>query len=468
MVAFHYPKDIVPGEYAVAPDAVPGSHDEKSPPLAALYPERDRYLMVSPERYYSKDCMDAEWEGLWGRVWTCAGRVSDIPSIGSWFHYELGRESFIVVRSAEDRVEAFYNVCPHRGNRIARGDCGVDDHFTCSFHGWQWKPNGQIQLITDVTTFKPEVLKGRLNLKPVRCEIWAGFVFVNMDEDAEPLHDFLAELPQSMASYGMESMHVIKEVVIELDANWKIVLEAFLESYHLQETHPQALPFVDDVFYQLDFFRNGHGRLHTGVGYPSPRCDDRETLPAGLAYMLAEAGIDPATYEGRALDVRAALLAAKRRPDNAYGLDYSGFTDSQVTDDWNYSVFPNMTFNTHPEGVLVMRFLPHPTDPEKSLYHVWVISRKLKEGVRPPAYMGVEPDVDISGATRPACRHNSKTNTELGEVLDQDVSNVEAVQQGLRSRAFAGNLYSEQEQRILQFHAEVDRRLAAASKPAQG
>lgn len=460
-MTFHYPKEIIPGEFAITPDAGPGSHDEKSPPLRALYPERDNYLKVSPERYYSRACMEAEWQGLWTRSWTCAGRSADIAAVGSWFRYDLGRESFIVVRTAEDRIEAFHNVCPHRGNRVVRGDFGTSERFTCSFHGWQWKLNGQPQLITDVGTFKPGVLKGRLNLKPVRCDTWAGFVFINMDENAEPLHAFLAELPHYMASYRMEEMHVVKDVVVELDANWKVVLEAFLESYHLQETHPQAKPFVDDVAYQIDFFRNGHGRLHTAVGYPSPRCEDRASLPPGLAYMLMEAGVNPADYEGRALDVRAALLAAKRRADNTYGLDYSTFSDSQVTDDWNYSVFPNMTFNTHPEGVLVMRFLPHPDDPEKSIYHTWVLSRKLKESIRPPAYMGVEPDVDVSGRTRPARRYNPKTNTELGEVLDQDVSNVEAVQLGLRSRAFECNLYSEQEQRILQLHAEIDRRLAA-------
>lgn len=460
---FHYPKEVVPGEYTIAPEAPPGSHDEKSPPLRELCPERDNYLHVGPERYFSAAHMQREWDGLWTRSWTCAGRVSDIPETGNWFKYDLGRESILVVRTAADRIEAFYNVCQHRGNQLVHGDFGKSERFTCSFHGWQWKINGQTSLITDVSTFKPEVLKGRLNLPSVRCETWGGFVFVNMDDEAAPLSDFLAEIPHFMKSYRMEQMHVVKDVVIELDANWKVVLEAFLESYHLQETHPQAKPFVDEVRYQLDFFRNGHGRLHTAIGYPSPRCEDQNTVAPGLAYMLAEAGVDPAALEGRAMEARDALLKAKRAPDNPYGIDYSGFSDSQVTDDWNYSIFPNMTFNTHPEGVLVMRFLPHPTDPEKSFYHVWVISRKLKGNVRPPAYMGVEPHVDISGETRPARRFNSKINNELGEVLDQDISNVEGVQRGLHSRAFHFNRYSEQEQRIMQLHAEIDRYLNASS-----
>jgi len=187
---------------------------------------------------------------------------------------------------------------------------------------------------------------------------------------------------------------------------------------------------------------------------------DRNVLDPVLGYMLMEAGLNPTDYAGRALEARAAILAAKRRPDNLYGIDYSGFTDSQVTDDWNYFVFPNMTFNTHPEGVLVMRFLPHPSDPEKSFYHVHVISRQLKDGARPPAYMGVEPDVDISGKTRPTRRYNSKHRPELGEVLEQDVGNVEGVQKGLRSRSFDFNKYSEQELRIIQFHAEIERHFA--------
>jgi phenylpropionate dioxygenase-like ring-hydroxylating dioxygenase large terminal subunit len=327
----------------------------------------------------------------------------------------------------------------------------------CPFHGWEWRTDGGLSNITDKSTFRGPALCADLTLRPVRCESWAGFVFVNLDPKAPPLTAFLSDLPRLMKDYEMQDMHVVKDVVIEFNANWKVVLEAFLESYHLQVTHPQAKPMVDDVNYQLDIFANGHGRLHTAVGIPSPREQDRSTLNPALAYMLAEAGVNPEGLQGRATDARAAILAAKRKTDNPYGLDYSKFSDSQVTDDWNYSVFPNMTFNTHPEGVLVMRFLPHPTDPEKSTYHVWVLSRKLGEGVRPPAYMGVEPEVDISGKTRPTRRYNDKHKAELGEVLEQDIRNVEGVQLGIRSQSFDFNKYSEQEQRLIQMHAEIER-----------
>lgn len=455
---YEFPPEIVPGEYAVTPDAPAGSHDEKSPPLSALYPERDQFLKVSADRYYSREHMQREWNSLWTHTWTCAGRESDIASTGSWFKYDLGIESFLIVRTGEQEIKGFYNVCRHRGRQLVSEDFGKRRRFTCPFHGWQWEADGKLAHITDHSCFKDAALcDSQLDLKPVRCETWAGFIFINMDEQAAPLMDFLAEIPAIMASYPMDRMHVVKDVVVEFDSNWKTVYEAFIESYHLQVTHAQAKPYVDDVAYQIDYYRNGHGRLHTAIGYPSPRCPDRNALDPTLGFLLMEAGLNPADYAGRAMEARAAINAAKRRPDNPWGIDYSGFSDSQVTDDWNYSIFPNMTFNTHPEGVLVMRFLPHPTDPEKSLYHVWVISQKLKQGARPPAYMGVEADVDVSGDTRPARRYNSKQKPELGDVLEQDVANVEGVQRGLRSRSFDHNKYSEQETRNIQFHAEIER-----------
>jgi phenylpropionate dioxygenase-like ring-hydroxylating dioxygenase large terminal subunit len=456
-MTFDFPASVVPGEYAIEPSAPKGSHDAKFPSFAALYPERDRYLTVDVARYHSAEHMQRERASMWHHTWTCAGRVSDLANIGSWFKFDLGAESFIVVRSSKSKIHAFYNVCRHRGNQLVAGDFGKNQRFMCSFHGWQWHADGKLALITDRSTFKPEALCTNTDLRSVQCDSWAGFVFINPDPNAPPLAEFLAEIPELMQAYQMENMHIVKDVVIGLDANWKVVLEAFIESYHLQVTHPQAKPFLDDVHYQIDILHNGHGRLQTTIGHPSPREKDRQFLHPGLGYMVAEVGLDPKQFEGRAMEVRAAIAAAKRKPENVFGLDYSAFTDSQLTDDWNYSIFPNMTFNTHPEGVLVMRFLPHPTDPEKSCYHVWVLCRHLAKGMRPPAYMGVEPEVDISGKVRPVKRYNHKSKPELGEVLEQDIKNIEGVQRGLRSRSFDYNKYCEQEQRLMQLHAEIDR-----------
>ncbi|MCY1302907.1 Ring hydroxylating alpha subunit (catalytic domain) [compost metagenome] len=222
------------------------------------------------------------------------------------------------------------------------------------------------------------------------------------------------------------------------------------------------MPATEDYLGQFDVFRHGHARHVTAVGVPSVRLSDRATVNPLLQFLLLDAGIDPATFIGTAADVRAAIRDAKRNPDNHFGLDYSGFTDSQITDDWNYFLFPNMTLNTHPEGVLIMRFLPHPTDPGKFDYHVLVVMPKLKEGAKAPFYMGVEEGEDISGASRPERIRSTRDKPRLGEVLEQDIGNIEAVQAGLQSRGFPGGMrYAEHELRIQVFHAELARYLQA-------
>lgn len=447
-----------PHTFAFACGEGPDSPDRKYPSPRGMYPELADYARVDVDRYFTPEFKDQEWERMWTRTWTCAGRTTDIPIAGNYFKYDLGRESLIIVRGHDDKVRAFYNACQHRGRQLIDDDFGTRVQFVCPFHSWAYDLAGRNKRVTDRETFTDHALCGDLNLKEARCETWAGFVFVNMDPNAAPLMDFLSEVPGLMSAYGMEDMHVVKDTVLEIDCNWKTGLEAFIESYHLHVTHPQALPMLDDIYEQYDVFPNGHARLATPLAIPSPRTGDQSKMNDGMRFMLMDSGIDPASFTGTALDVRDAVYNAKRSPDNRFGLDYSGFTKSQILDDWNYFVFPNMTFNTHPEGVLVMRFLPHPTDPEKFYYHVHVIMPKLKEGVKAPFYMGVPDDADVSGSTRPEREWTTMERPNMGEVLEQDISNMVGTQRGARSKGLPGGMrFAERELRVQVFHAELDR-----------
>jgi phenylpropionate dioxygenase-like ring-hydroxylating dioxygenase large terminal subunit len=452
-----------PGISTLNPDAAAGSPSAKSRPLRALYPEVDRYRILPAGRYTSAEFMRREWRAIWTKCWTCAGRVSDLPVAGSWFRFDLGHESFIVTRAADGVIRAFYNVCQHRGRQLATEEMGRNPSFICRFHSWVYGLDGTNRRVTDREYFQDDALCGDLNLRSVRCGTWGGFVFINMDPDAETLRDFLDVLPGMLEAYATKDMHLVKDVMIAMDCNWKIAAEAFLEPYHVHMTHPALLPAVDEVQNQYDFYRNGHARLITPLGIPSPRERDRRTVNPALAYMLREAGIDPDSFTGGAAGVRAAIAKAKRRKDNVFGLDYSAFTDAQLTDDWNPSIFPNMAFNCFPEAVQVLRFLPHPTDPAKSFFHVWILVPTTKPGIRPPANFGVEDDVDVTGKIRPKRAYTRQDNAGVGEVLQQDIDNMAAVQRGLASAGMAtGIRLSEQEQRIQQFHAEIDRRMARA------
>ncbi|RJG03177.1 aromatic ring-hydroxylating oxygenase subunit alpha [Noviherbaspirillum sedimenti] len=451
-----------PGEWAVTPGVAAGSPGEKSPPLAQLYPEKDKYLIIPQARYTDPAFAELEWKAVWSKVWTCAGLASDIADPGQWFKYDLGRESFVVVRQKDGSIKAFYNVCQHRGRQLVTENFGRNHSFVCQYHSWVFDLDGKNRRVTDREYFEQDALSGDLSLKAVRCETWAGFVFISMDENAKPLREYLDGIPGIFAGYHFENMHVVKDVVVEVPCNWKIGYENFLEPYHAHITHPEIQPAVDEVLNQYDFYRNGHGNAITRVGLPSERYADKNNINPALAFLLQEAGINPEQFQGRATDVRQALIAAKRKEDNPWGIDYSGYVDSQLMDDWNPSFFPNMTFNAHPEGTMVLRFLPHPSDPSKYLLHQWVLIPKTKPGVPVPYYMGVEPDVDISGTVRPARRYTTLADPQMGLVVGQDIANQVGMQRGVSSKGLSSGVrLSEQEQRLQQIHAEIDRLIAA-------
>lgn len=416
---------------------------------------------VSPDRYYSRAFMDAERDRLWGKVWLIAGRTQQLAEVGDWFKFDVGTDSVIVVKTADDKIQAFYNLCHHRGNRLVREDAGRARAFRCAFHGWSWKVDGSLSHIPDRETYRSEVLDAKLDMTPVRCDVWGGFVFICMDDKAPPLQEFLDVLPEHLRTYQFERMVLVKDVQVEWPVNWKTALDAFLESQHVHVVHPEILPIYDDYYQQWDLYRNGMSRMLMRFGTASPRLPDQHSVNPGLQMMLAEAGIDPQSFKGDAGAVRVAIQAAKQAAPERFGYDISGYLPEQMTDDWAYFVFPNVTLNIHAEGALVQRFRPHPTDPERVIYDVTVLVHPIHDpSIKLPAYMGVPDGTDLSGASFPKRTYLTPGDGGLGPVLEQDGVTLPHVQRGMRSRAFKGARFSEQEQRLRHYHREIDRYLA--------
>jgi phenylpropionate dioxygenase-like ring-hydroxylating dioxygenase large terminal subunit len=455
--------NYIPGEFAIDPDRYSHPIERKSPPWNAFHADKDNYLLIEPVRYTGREHMEREWAKLWPRVWLCAGRVSDLPEVGSWLRFDIGPESIIVVRSAPDVISALYNTCQHRGNRLVDGDFGKVAAFVCPYHSWTYDLNGKCKRITDRKYFKPGALCGKLDAGTLRCGVWGGNVWVNMDEDAPPLSEYLNKVMAIFEPYQLEKMSVIRDVVVDLRCNWKVLLDAFSESYHVHMTHPEGMPVTEDLRTQIDFFHYGHSRQWVPIGLPSSRMLQTDSLNELQKFLLRDVGIDPETFGGRSRDVPDAIRRAKRQSDNSYGIDYSRYTDSQLTDTWAINVFPNMQCLPHPEGALLDRYLPHPDDPTKCRLHVMVLAPPLKPGKGPPGYMGVSADADTSGRIRPIRQYVSSDHPDLksiiGEVLWQDVRNIEACQVGMRSRNFQAVRFSEQELRNQHQFAEIDRYL---------
>jgi phenylpropionate dioxygenase-like ring-hydroxylating dioxygenase large terminal subunit len=415
--------------------------------------------VLDPSRYYSKEFMQLEWQHLWPRVWLLAGVTSDIPESGDYTRFDHGHESFIIVRQDDGSIRAFYNACPHRANPIALNERGSVAKFTCAFHAWRFCIDGKLDQITDQATFDPKLIAHKPGLSEVRCDQIGGLIFINMDGKAPPLREWIGLPDGYIENYRIDQMHVVRHVRTEWLANWKTGVDAFYETYHLPYIHPQTQGVMED-YSQYDTYPNGFTRMIVPICTASHRTLNPEQINDGLKYMMMEAGMNPAEFEGTGLEVRTAVQQAKRARAKRLGLDhYEKFTDGQLTDSWATGYFPNVQIGMHPEGVFIMRFQPHPTDPERFFYDNMTLVRYVDDpNYFVPGWMGLPKDTDVTGATRPEIEHYAAgVRADLGEVLNQDVDLVEAVQRGQKSRGFRGALWSQQEERLRHYHREVDR-----------
>ncbi len=447
-------------EFEYTPPVNPDAPDDS---LEARTPYIDNGIeRIDAERYYSRDFMRKEWEQLWTRVWLIAGPRSDLEEAGDYFVFNVGRESVIVTLDDDENLRAFYNVCPHRGNQLVLNTMGCAAKFTCAFHSWSFGLDGRCQSITDEQTFRPGVIGERPRLTPVRVEEKAGLIFVNLDPDAPPLAERLG-LPEGyLEAYQLDKMRTVRHVVSEWGANWKTGVDAFYEVYHLHAVHPQTSTVMDDFGTQIDLYPHGCSRMIVPIGKKSPREQDQDTVDPGLQYMLAEAGMDPAEYHGDAKEVRAAIQKFKRARADRLELGYDGLVDGQLTDSWATGIFPNVQIGLHPEGAFLMKFMPHPTDPERFYYDTITLYRPVDDpSFRTPDWMGLPEGTDVSGEVRAETEFVPYgVQPDLGLVLDQDSELLPVVQKGLRSRGFAGPVWSEQETRLRHFHKELDRYIA--------
>jgi carnitine monooxygenase subunit len=365
------------------------------------------------------------------------------------------------VRKRDGTLAAHYNVCPHRGSRLVSDDFGSQNSFTCPFHSWAFDLDGQNIKITDEETFRPEVLCHGSDLSSVKVEEAAGLVFVSMSDQVKPLREYLGGILPMLEMYEIEKMHVIQHRRSDWAANWKGGVDAFYETYHLHAIHPQTMGIINDRTH-IDLYANGMSRQFVPFGEPNSHHDDQVGINPGIAALLADAGLDPESFQGTATESRSAIAMAKRDRAARIGLDYDRFSDAQLTDSTIFGVFPNVQIGCHAEAVFLHRFKPHASDPEQFTYETTILYRHVDApGYNAPGWMGLEEDIDVTGATRPDIVHTGLGEPPgMGEVLDQDSDLLPIVQAGARSRGFRGPLWCEQEARLRHFHTELDQWLA--------
>ncbi len=416
---------------------------------------------VPKERYTSAAFRDLEMERLWPRVWQIACREEELPTVGDFVAYAIGDQSIVVVRAAADEIRAFHNACLHRGTRLAEGHGRFGGGaIRCPYHGWCYALDGRLRDVPDRHEFGD--LPHELQLAPVRAERWGGFVFVNMDVDAEPLLEFLDPLPRILAPYRLHELRFRSYLTTILPANWKTVVDAFNEGYHVQGAHAQILPWTDDVGIAYEQFRTHahYGRLANARRRltPSPRLGVRpEDVDQGAILAALVAGLGGAFLKDeRALvdELRSTahppgtdLLALyqRRRMElmAARGFDVSGLEPEQMTSADDVYCFPNVVGPIYPGSAILFRVRPNGLDAESAIKDTWVL-----EWPRPGTAWEM-PERRFFPDWRAR---------NWGEITTQDYENIGRAQAGMRSRGFAGlRLNPRQESNVLHMHRVIDR-----------
>jgi len=426
--------------------------EDAVPPPPVLLSESQEDLGtgdIPTEQYTSREWLDLEMERLWRRVWQVACRVEELQTVGDHVVYEIGDDSLIVVRSSETEIKAFHNACLHRGTQL-RQSGGKVKEFRCPFHGFTWHLDGTLARVPCPWDF-PHIDAERFCLPQARVGTWGGFVFVNLDPDCEPLETYLELIPQHLGPYRLEDRYKAVHVSQVVPCNWKVALEAFFEGYHVAETHPQVVGFFDcDVQYDIFPGARHTNRLIMLGAVPTADVEAMVDEQVMIDFIQAATGV-PEQYRISELQPgqRARTLLAdqqRRTLSDRHGADLGGVSDSDMLDQIQYSIFPNVIPWPTVAAPLTYRFRPSGGDPHQCLMEVWFLYPKPDTGDHPPVGKEIRLAPDQAWSSVEALG-------PYGPIFDQDMPNLRRVQRGLRAARKPGITLSRyQESRIRHFH----------------
>lgn len=288
-------------------------------------------------------------------------------------------------------------------------------------------------------------------LPEVKAAMWQGFVFINFYPNCEPLEAYLENIPEHFQYFPLENRFTAVHVAKVMPANWKVTLEAFMEAYHSVATHPQILKFTGDANSQYDVYGR-HNRMITPFAVQSPHLGSQLDQQALAEALAAFGGTDLATVKvPPGVTARAyAAEAARARMLNQLGVDCSNLSDMEMLDAISYFIFPNFMPWVGVGAPLQYRFRPYGNDPNSCIMDVLLLL--------PCPPLKRTPAAKIHWLTPEESWTNTLELGGLGEVFDQDTSNLRRIQQGLKAFAKSGiTLGRYQESRIRHFHQVWER-----------
>jgi Rieske 2Fe-2S family protein len=351
---------------------------------------------LDPRLYTDPAALERELDGLFQRTWQYAGHVSDLPEAGSYITAVAGDQPVLVLRGDDGEIRAFRNVCRHRGSQLLTGSGRCRKAIRCRYHGWTYDAtDGRLLGVPEHRNYA-ELDKATLGLHPARVESLAGLLFVNLDPEAPSLAEQTAGLAERLEPYGIPDLERFSSGGgSDQPANWKIVVENYLEGYHVPIAHPGLMRLYDYKRYSVETHE-------------------------GWAWFEAPLREHPS---GNRLE---RLYQRLTRPMPRLGPEHNG--------SWRYAfVYPNTAIDLYPDQVNIWQITP---DGVERSHDVWACFRHPRPGP----------------LTRIAQRANNKVNQI---VLDEDIDLVAAVQSGVRSRGYRPGPLSAREAAVGWFAQKV-------------
>jgi len=421
---------------------------------------------VPRERYFSQEFSDLERERLWRRVWQPACRLEEIPKVGDYSEYTIVDQSYLVVRVSENEIKAYSNHCRHRGNELANGRGAFrTGEIVCSFHGWRWKLDGTNSNVYAPQGFTPACLDPeRTRLAEVQVGTFMGMVWINPDLTAPSLEEHLGPVIAKWAPVRLGQMKTVWWRYMQVPANWKTMIEPFMEAYHVAQTHPELGSHLsvdkvtpewagNDVYEVVENGSGWQSMSPATINVPPP-IDG--ISPADYIYnsMIGLAdGIDSALLQQWQVDILKNAYASRgQRGDEFLGTYHQqmyaeaerrGMPIPPLAEGAGSGygfIFPNIVITAFYGNAFIQRVRPDGTDPEKVITEWWAVSLPTPE--HKPRKPKLEGPLEYE---------------DWGFVVQQDLSNIEKLQRGVRSQAMGDVYFSvKYEQLILNFHRAIE------------
>lgn len=395
---------------------------------------------VSLEPYRSAEFFELERERVFGRAWLLVGRVEEVAKPGDYLvkQVEIASASILIARGSDGELRAFHNVCPHRANQLVWDNAGSTKVFVCPYHSWSFGNDGALRGVPDREMF-PGLNKDECHLTRVALETWDGWIFINLAAQPEmSLDTFLG----SFKSYfeGVHYINADRPVTIEtrLKCNWKVVMDAFAEAYHIPTLHQATLKTMfanSDNAYGRPLQTSFHGphAVNSMFGNPDYVPQSKQVLEQ-LVYDPSHVAPD------HAADIAAFMAHRSVNPTKTRSWSM----------DVNY-IFPNTHIDANVNGFFVHQFWPISVNETRHEARFYLRTpRNIRE--------------------RLAQEHMIAHSVDI---ILEDVSNVERTQRGINSRATSGMHISQSEVLIrhslgwIRAWAENEGRAPAASSEAR-